>query len=148
MPTGLPLRVAGRAGEAPIRWATEMRRGKWLALVLLAMSCAPALTPSRVTDGPIRVFVYLGENNEATPGATVNVLDQHGGIAFTTKADRFGVATIPAEFDVAGNYIVAEFAPLLLSGAKIQLGRREYNLPLQPEPMVNRAVVPAHRSPN
>ncbi|MEK6263099.1 MAG: hypothetical protein AABP62_31355, partial [Planctomycetota bacterium] len=60
------------------------------------------------------------------------------------QADREGVATFPVSYDSSRTkYLFAELSPLLLTGVRWSAGRREYNLPLRVEPLVNRVTVKA-----
>jgi hypothetical protein len=60
----------------------------------------------------------------------------------TVTTDREGVAVVPASYDVStSKYILADIQPFLVTGVRWTLGRREYNLPLQVEPLVNRLTV-------
>jgi hypothetical protein len=121
-----------------------------ISVLVLAASCT-SLRDDAISPEPIRVYAYFvnGGHHDPAAGATVMVLGTNGQVIFKAVADREGEATIPARFDAnSTQYILAELSPLLISGVRWSAGRREYNLPLQVEPLVNRITVPAKRAPN
>ena len=89
-------------------------------------------------------------NPNQAADATVFLLGSENCIIATAVADRGGLATFPASYDSPRTkYLFAELSPLLVTGVRWPAGRREYNLPLRVEPLVNRAIVKRHnRSSN
>jgi hypothetical protein len=115
-------------------------------IVVAALSCAATRSPAVDSPGDplIRVYVYYNGNPapEPLPGATVLVLGTDGRVVAKATTDREGVATFAGSFDrPETTYFLADFPPLLVSGVRWSAGRREYNLPLVQEPLVNRATV-------
>lgn len=122
-----------------------MRKTATAILALCVVACVTAL--AHYTEaGKIRVYVYYAENTPYEPaaGATVFLLGSADRVIATAIADRDGVATFSASYDSSSTkYLFAELSPLLLTGVRWSPGRREYNLPLRVEPLVNRATVKA-----
>jgi hypothetical protein len=117
-----------------------------LATATLGLFLAACISAPHRVEGDIRVYVYYAENTQPQPaaGATVFLLGAENRVIATATADREGVATFPASYDSSRTkYFLAELNPLLLTGVRWSAGRREYNLPLRVEPLVNRAIVKA-----
>jgi len=108
-----------------------------------------AASVDAVDDSAINVYVYLAESHDAAVGAKVFVLGSNDCVLASMTADSGGVAHFPAALDRQNaKYVIAEleteFNFMLLTGVRWRVGRREYNLPLRAEPMVNRGTVYAH----
>jgi hypothetical protein len=83
---------------------------------------------------------------EPAVGATVFLLGTDDRVIARATADHEGVATFPATYDSPRTKcLVAEFPELLLTGVSWSPGRREYNLPLRIEPLLNRVTVTVKR---
>ena len=122
-----------------------MRKLATAMLALFVVACVTAAR-HRVEPGQIRVYVYYAENasHQLAAGANVFLLGSEGRIIATATADREGVAIFSASYDSSRTkYVFAELSPLLLTGVRRTPGRREYNLPLRVEPLVNRVTVKA-----
>jgi hypothetical protein len=128
-------------------------RGVAPLFLLLALGCtahrmksSDSASAAPLKDSPIDVYVYLAENHDPAVGATVFVLGSNDCVLVSTIADGNGVAHFPPALDRQNaKYVIAElkteFNVMMLTGVRWSIGRREYNLPLRAQPMVNRATV-------
>jgi hypothetical protein len=100
------------------------------------------------TDDPSRqvaVYVYFvsAGTHEPVAGAAVHLVGKDNCVIASAVTDRFGVATFAEGVaSLPAKYVFAESESFLISGARWSPGRREYNLPLQLEPAVQRLTVP------